>query len=176
VAYYNPAAAYVKIKGELVGPAARKFMDLVMNKIEGYVIQNLSGKVLYSRNAGGLKSKVAVEKLAVTGMQVQGKIGIAGGGGKYTMIATIWEFTGHKAFTVYPKHKKALLIPTGKRLTASGKFSGFVLRKHAHIPAEKPRPFIKPAIDQAGPWIRALHEKHYKDVLGAVSYKVDTKG
>lgn len=56
---------------------------------------------------------------------------------------TIWELTGSKAYTMYPKNKKALYWPGADHPVRS------VFR-----PAQAPRPFLRPALDKMRPLIR----------------------
>jgi len=142
------------IRNEMAGPKIKQFMDLILNRIEGYVIKNLSGRVLKVRT-GRLRSAVTTS-VKVKGAAVEGSVGIVGGGGAVEKIANVWEFTGRKKFFLTPKNKKALsFMAGGKRVFSKGHW----------IPGERPRPFISPAFDKATPYIYALHAKRFAKIF-----------
>lgn len=135
-----------KILGELRGPKALSFMRQVMARIERHVQLNLTGEVLRVRS-GRLRGSITVNS-EQEGDTLVGRIG------SNVFYAAIWEFTGHKAYTVYPKTARALRIPTGR-----GKA---VFAMYARIPAVGPKPFIRPAINEVHPFIQAIHAERFK--------------
>lgn len=62
--------------------------------------------------------------------------------GTNVSYARIWEVTGSKAFMIYPKNKKALFWPGARHPV-----------KSVMHPAQAPRPFLKPALNEMRPRI-----------------------
>lgn len=158
----NPEQYKQKVATELGGGKAKRFMNLVMAKIYAGVQENLAGKVLKRRD--GTLARSIQFQVVQEGQQTKGIIGVSGGGGKVGLYASVWEFTGHKAFTVRPVNKKALAFGVGERVSAT-KVGNIILRKVAHIPAAAPRPFIQPAITDAISYIMDQHAKIFGEVV-----------
>lgn len=172
--FTDPKQATLAIQEEMAGPKARRFLALVMNKIENLTIKNLSGKVLNVRS-GFLRNSVYTKE-EIKGLILQGVIGV---GAKY---GAAWELGfSRKAYTIVPKDAKALAIPVGsllkgvrfgKRdqaatgLTKIGR-KLVIFRKKVHIPAATfaARPFIQPAIDEAQPYIKEQHQLFFNEVM-----------
>jgi hypothetical protein len=145
----------------MASPRVQRFMELVMNRIYSGVQKNLAGKVL-NRRTGGLAKSIVFD-VKQEGDTTTGEIGVAGGvkGEGVGLYATVWEFTGHRAFTVRPVRAKALRFGTGPRVTAE-RVSNIIYRMVAHIPQAAPRPFILPAIKDADPYIRDKMDEYIK--------------
>lgn len=136
------------------------------------------------QSGGGLKSRVGTESAKLINGKVIGNIGVNYRTSKGVDIAKLWEKTGHRAF-ITPKTGnmppgKAIIIPVASLVgMKKGKMkyrrvpvhkaeigiggllergaSAWIFRKHAHIPAVKPRPFLSPAIDRVVPdWLRSI--------------------
>lgn len=146
---------------------ARVFMNIVLNKIRTHTVDNLSGKVLKVRT-GRLRGSIFTNIASTTNGLLVGTIGTN------VFYGRIWELTGHKAFTVRPKTKKALAFSVGKFTSATSR-ANLIFSKIAQIPAAEPRPFISPAILKADPFIKALHAKRFSDVMKDMKIEVDVK-
>lgn len=153
------------ILGELAGSKARTFMKLILDRIKKHVDENLSGRVLKT-GTGKLKRSVKTS-ITTSGLSVAGSISV-GGGGKLGMIASIWEFTGRRGYTVTARRGKALKFKTSK-----GRNRGsYIFRRQVRIPKAAARPFVSPAIDKATPFITALHAKRYQEIFGPMNIEI----
>lgn len=166
-AFKTPKDATIQVSAEL-NLRARAFMDLVLNKIRNYTVDNLSGKVLKVRT-GRLRGSIFTKTATSTNNRIHGSIGTN------VFYGKIWELTGHKGFTVVPRTKQALTIPVGAQKSATSK-SSVILRTRATIKAQKPRPFIAPAIEKADAFIKALHAKRFSDVMSKVKVEAEVNG
>jgi hypothetical protein len=68
--------------------------------------------------------------------------------GTNSRIGRIWEITGSRAFTIVPKTKKALFWPGARHPVRS-----------VFHPAQAPRPFLKPALEELRPTIRSTIDR-----------------
>lgn len=146
-------AGKFKSPGQAVWHAIDTWKVNAFFRLKNEIIENLSGKVLRRRTGTLVRSIGAYSRLLPTGLLVgtQQKYGIA------------WEegFT-RKAYTVFPKHKKALRFKVGGQV---------VFAKRARIPSKrfKARPFIAPAvraeIPRSNKELNALVERNLKDAF-----------
>jgi hypothetical protein len=108
-------------------------MNIQMIRLADYVrASKLSGNPLHRRS--GTLSRAVHGSSKVDGTTVIGSVGVTG-----VPYAVIWEKTGSKAHDVFPVEKKALhFVINGKDIFAM----------KVHIPAQAPRPFLKPSLDE----------------------------
>ena len=109
-----------------------------MHLIRNEAVLNVSGRVL-KRRTGRLASSIRTDIRST-------RSGLIGSVGTNVFYGRIWEVTGRRAVTIVPRHKKVL------RFVARD--GTVVFTKRAVIPAQKPRPFLRPAVDAMLPEIR----------------------
>jgi phage gpG-like protein len=110
-----------------------------LEKLNGQVLRRRSGRLARSINTRFVDS--AHSSYAYVGTSLR--------------YGRIWELTGSRAFTIVPKNKKALMWPGALH----------PVRSVVH-PAQAPRPFLKPTLDEMRPTIRATIERALSN-LGA---------
>jgi hypothetical protein len=102
---------------------------IVGEKLSGHVLHHRTGKLIDSVRLNPPQA-TATENEVVGGVQ-------AGGGPAW--YGRVWELEGFKAHEIVPVTKKALaFMLDGKQ----------VIVKRVMIPAQGPRPFMKPAFDE----------------------------
>ena len=80
--------------------------------------------------------------------------------GSRVFYLRIWELTGHRAYTIVPRRRKALKIPIAAvSVPAGGGFTlvttgGFILRASVKMPAVQKKPWLRPALEDSLPQIR----------------------
>lgn len=162
--------------------ASLVFMNSVMSRLSSQVRKNLDGLVLKSRS-GTLLSKVmqSVNYYQV-GNETFGEIDTG------TDYGTMWELTGRRGYTIFPKTKKALKIPItdigranwGGQFESADRAGGFVFAKKAYIPSAAPRPFILPALEKLDDWIQRNHGqfflKAFPNIVVSVNMQLRGRG
>lgn len=103
-----------------------------LEKLSGQVLGRRSGRLNRSVNTRFVDS--ASSSTASVGTSVS--------------YGRIWELTGSKAFTIVPTNKQALFWPGAAHPV-----------KSVFHPAQSPRPFLKPALDEMRPTIRATLDR-----------------
>jgi hypothetical protein len=96
------------------------------------IVRKLSGEVLNVRS-GALRQSIFTPITTMSGDTITTTTGSSGN----VKYASIWETTGSAAHDIFPTKAKALHFIWG------GQERFF---KRVHIPAQAPRPFIKPAL------------------------------
>jgi hypothetical protein len=74
--------------------------------------------------------------------------------GTNSRVGRIWEITGSRAVTIVPVNKKALYWPGARHPVRS-----------VFHPAQAPRPFLKPALEELRPTIRSTIERAMMQAL-----------
>lgn len=121
----------------------KQTMDRAIKAVRVNVVRKkLSGRVLKVQT-GRLRNSITA-KVEKSGADVVGKVGTNVKYGK------AWEDTGIKVHTITPKSKKALhFFYKGKEIFC----------KSANLPAQKPRPFLAPALQEEMPKIMAMFRR-----------------
>lgn len=99
-------------------------------------LEKLMGQVLSRRSGRGVRS-------INTRVVVPNENTFISSTGTNLWYMRMWERFGHKAYTVFPKFKKALYWKGARHPVHS-----------VHIPAEGPRPFLRPTLDEMRPEIQ----------------------
>lgn len=107
-----------------------------LEKLNGQILRRRTGRLARSINTR--VTDTATSSTATVGTNV-----------KYGVI---WELTGSKAFRIMPVNKKALFWKGAAYPVAS------VLR-----PAQAARPFLRPALEESRPTIRAMIDRAMKE-------------
>jgi phage gpG-like protein len=103
-----------------------------LEKLSGQVLKRQSGRLVRSVNTKFVDTNTSSTAIVGTSL-------------KY---ARIWELTGSREFTIVPVNKRALYWPGAPHPVAS-----------VTHPAQAPRPFLKPALAEMRPTIRATLER-----------------
>ena len=127
-----PAALKSAVKAEMQSLAMELVRKVKTEKLTGQVLNVRTGNLRSSINA--FPSRGVEEKPeGVLGSEV----GMAASVGTRLWYGRMWELSGHKAYWVYPRKKKALFWKGLPHPVA-----------YSRVPAEAPRPFLRPALDE----------------------------
>lgn len=134
--------------------------------VQNKAVINLTGKVLKRKTGRGATSVFWKHRL----MKKGGSVTI----GSRVFYLRIWGLTGHGAYTIVPRNKKALKIPVGSlSVPAGGGFTlvttgGFILRSRVRMPAVDKKPWLEPAAIDSLPEIRRMAARIMARVVGRI--------
>lgn len=123
-----PNTALSRLRAVIRGLGYELQRNVQTDKLSGGVLNRRSGRLARSINTSF--SSTPTSETASVGTSLS--------------YGRIWEVTGSKAFVIVPKNKKALFWPSARHPV-----------KRVLHPAQAPRPFLAPALEELGPRIRS---------------------
>ena len=130
--------AFVRSRMPVLLEALRIKMTGLMLMLQAKIVgEKLSGQVLHHRTGKLIDSiRLNPEQATATENEVTGGVQ---GAGSVAWYGRGWELTGFKAHEIVPVNKKALaFMLDGKQ----------VIVRRVMVPAQGPRPFMKPAFEE----------------------------
>ena len=149
----------VKVTGEAqleasIAGAADRLRAALYKKVTAFglmlhdkIVRKVTGEVLNVRS-GDLRRSIFTPITQMSGDTITTTTGSSGD----VKYAGIWETTGWKAHDIVPTKAKALRFISGGEV---------IFAKRVQIPAQAPRPFIKPALAEMVPVV----EQGLKDAV-----------
>lgn len=117
---------------------------IMTEKLMGQVLRRRTGTLLRSIQEGGGPAELVSETHARASL------------GTNVWYGKMWETTGYPAHEVQAAPGKALRFQVGGQV---------LFRKRVRIPAQAPRPFIRPALEESREAIRNLARVRVQDAL-----------